>query len=131
MDQKNNYLLDTNVLLWWLHKHERLPSEIVGLINNPQFNVSVSVVSVWEIIIKMQAGKLTLPSNINIPHLLQQSGLELLSVRIEHVMAIAVLPMYHRDPFDRLLIAQARIEHMTLISSDSKMKRYSLSLLSA
>ena len=131
MDQKNNYLLDTNVLLWWLHKHERLPSEIVGLINNPQFNVSVSVVSIWEIIIKMQAGKLTLPAYISIPYLLQQSGLELLSVRIEHVMAITVLPMYHRDPFDRLLIAQARIEHMTLISSDSKMKQYSLSLLSA
>ena len=131
MVQKNNYLLDTNVLLWRLHKHERIPSEIVVLINNPQFNVSVSVVSIWEIIIKMQAGKLTLPAYISIPHLLQQSGLELLSVRIEHVMAIAVLPMYHRDPFDRLLIAQARIEHMTLISSDSKMKRYSLSLLSA
>jgi PIN domain nuclease of toxin-antitoxin system len=124
-------LLDTHVLLWWHDQPARLTETAYDAINDPGHDVFISVVNGWEIQIKAQLGKLMLPKPLNI--ILQEeqatNGFRLLPVTIEHVYALDSLPLHHRDPFDRLLIAQAHQEDLTLVTHDPKLSPYSISLL--
>ncbi len=126
-----NLLLDTHALLWWHEAAPSLSKPAFDALNDPGNTVYFSVVNIWEAQIKQQLGKLTvtdpLPKLVNQQH--QVNGFGLLSVRVEHVYELDTLPLHHKDPFDRLLIAQAIHEGLTLVSRDPEMKPYGVSLL--
>ncbi len=122
------YLLDTHVFIWWMEKNKRLPDKLMNLINDPQNEVYLSVVNVWEIVIKNAKGKLKSPKDIKGG--IQKSSFVLLPIDINHVLEVEKLPDIHKDPFDRILIAQAKVENLTLITSDEKIWKYKQSLRS-
>ncbi len=121
-------LLDTHVLIWWVGR-ERLSEHVAGAITEPRNEVLVSAASVWEAEIKAASGKLDLRVD-----LIEQSALNYfteLPVSSEHGRAAARLPPHHRDPFDRVLIAQAQLEHLTLVTRDPAFRAYEVPLLAA
>jgi len=120
-------LLDTHVLLWWLDDHRALAQGTKDRIADGTNQVSVSAVSVWEIIIKRSLNKLVIPSDF----LKQLDPFQSLDINREHAMAVGDLPAYHKDPFDRLLIAQCIVEDLVLVTGDSNIKRYDVPVLDA
>lgn len=118
-------LLDTHSFLWWNNKPENLPSRILEICQNPDNTLIVSVVSIWEMQIKSQLGKLRLNKPlIEIIKQEQENGLEILPVEAAHIFKLDSLPTHHKDPFDRLLIAQAIVEGAILISADPIFSQY-------
>lgn len=121
-------LIDTQILLWWLLDSPRLKPALGDRLDDPRTVVLVSVASLWEIAIKMRIGKLQAPDDL--PAVIERrTGLDLLPIAPAHAWAVASLPAHHGDPFDRLLIAQARIEGLTLVSADPAFRRYEIALL--
>ena len=123
-------LLDTHVLLWWHDQPARLTETASSAINDLGNDVFLSVVNGWEIQIKAQLGKLTLPKPLRV--LLRGGGNERFqgtAVPLEHVYALDSVPLHHRDPFDRLLIAQAHQEGLTVVTHDPKFSAYSIPVL--
>ena len=124
-------LLDTHVLIWWDSKPEKLPADIIALLSQPDTERFISVVSLWEIQIKHQLGKLTLAKLLSeIYESQRHNQTSVLSVEPDHVFYLGSLPLHYKDPFDRLLIAQALVEGLTLLSKDEKFKLYGVPLLS-
>ena len=124
-----NLLLDTHILLWWLDDSpELLPSAIEAIASgdNPAF---VSAATIWEIVIKRALGKLDVPDDFQ--EVLEQQPFRHLEITSAHAFQVGSLPMFHRDPFDRLLVAQCQIEGLTLITRDPDIKRYDVSILQA
>ncbi|WP_026988023.1 type II toxin-antitoxin system VapC family toxin [Fodinicurvata fenggangensis] len=121
------FLLDTHILLWWLAEPQRLPSKAHEVIADPGNPLFVSAASLWEASIKAALGRLDLPETLL--EGMESQGMEELPVTASHALAVQRLPMLHRDPFDRMLIAQALAEELTLISADSIMSRYDVDLL--
>ena len=121
-------LLDTHVALWWL-EDAPLEAAASAALSDPDNDVVVSVVSHWEIAIKEALGKLRPPSDYVVT--LQDGDIDDLPVRLVHVDALRRLPLLHGDPFDRLLVAQARHERMTLVTRDPQVQRYDVDLLRA
>ena len=124
-----NLLLDTCVLLWWLDDPDLLSEEASTAIKEPDNKIIVSIVSVWEIAIKKALGKLETPDDLK--EMIADSGFELMPVDYEHAWQVKDLPSHHRDPFDRLLVSQAKIEHLTLVTRDLKLKAYNAPILEA
>ncbi|MFN2496190.1 MAG: type II toxin-antitoxin system VapC family toxin [Pseudonocardiaceae bacterium] len=122
-------LLDSHVVLWSLHRPERLSTEAATAITDPVNSVDVSVASLWELSIKQSIGKLTVDGDLR-EHLVRQRFSELPVLGV-HALAVRDLPWHHRDPFDRLLIAQARCEGLTLVTADSAMSAYEVPIMSA
>jgi len=119
-------LLDTQYWLWWFAQPERLNEAAIAQITNDNNQLWFSVASIWEIGIKVAIGKLPLPEPIDsyISTRMMQLGAQYLEIT-GHALGAAALPLHHRDPFDRMLIAQAQIEQMTLVSADSMFNQYS------
>jgi len=120
------YLLDTHVLIWWMTSDNRLSTTAKDLIKSPRNNIYWSVASSWEISIKYALGKLEFdepPENL-IPSELDKNHIETLTILNNHAFLAGQLPVHHKDPFDRMLVAQARIESLGVISDDSKFKFY-------
>jgi PIN domain nuclease of toxin-antitoxin system len=116
-------LLDTHALLWWLADDGQLGPAARRLIEDPGNDVLVSTASLWEIVVKQRVGKLE--ANIaEIAAAVPREGFALLDIRPAHLLALAGLPMHHRDPFDHLLIAQAMAENATFVSEDRNAVRY-------
>jgi len=124
-----NLLLDTHVLLWWLDDNPGLSLRARTVIADGNNLVFVSAAVIWEIQIKHALGKLKIPKNFR--NVLDQQGFELLDITVEHAYAVGKLPLYHRDPFDRILVAQAKLENMTLVSRDKRIKKYKIPLINA
>lgn len=122
-------LLDSQVVLWSLRSPERLPAEAVAAITDPGNSVDVSAASLWEFAIKQSIGKLKVAGDLR-EHLALQSFSEL-PVLGEHALAVRDLPLHHRDPFDRLLIAQAMCEGLTIVTSDRAFAAYDVPILPA
>jgi len=124
-------LLDTQCWLWWFSQPERLSEEAIKQISDETNQVWFSVASVWEIGIKVSIGKLPLPEKIDdyIPTRMIQLGTQSLEITASHALRAAALPLLHRDPFDRMLIAQSQIEGMTLVSADSMFAHYDVSVI--
>jgi PIN domain nuclease of toxin-antitoxin system len=120
-------LLDTNVFLWALTSPHRLSAATTEAIETTENRVYVSVVSPWEIAIKTSKG--TLPAFDDFGHQLEEMGFDLLSIALTHTKAVESLPHHHRDPFDRMLIAQAQAEDLTLVTSDRTIRRYPVATL--
>lgn len=121
-----NCLLDTHVLIWWLDDSAELSSSVRNIISNPENNMVVSHVSYWEIAIKVSIERLIFPLN-TLDTELQNNGFELLAINTAHIIQSTSLPMHHRDPFDRMLIAQAKIDNLSLITKDHQIQKYDLS----
>jgi PIN domain nuclease of toxin-antitoxin system len=115
-------LLDTHILLWWLANSPSLPQRARDLISDPANAVFVSAVSLWEIWLKHSLGKLILPPDFQ--ERLAGEAFENLPLLASHTRAVASLPWHHRDPFDRMLIAQASTTELTLISADEAVASY-------
>lgn len=123
------YLLDTHIFIWWMEKNSRLSKDIFSLLNNSQNQIFLSVASVWELVIKKAKKKLKIPKDVEGG--IKASGFTPLNIEMLHILGIDKLPMYHNDPFDRIIISQAKVEHLTLITADEKILKYDLSLLKA
>jgi PIN domain nuclease of toxin-antitoxin system len=117
------FLLDTHALLWWLADDKRLGSHARRLIEDPANNVIVSMVSLWEIAVKVRIGKLSADVG-EIADAIERGGFILIGVERSHLKILAGLPTHHRDPFDHLLIAQAIDQNSTFISDDGHAKYY-------
>ena len=122
-------LLDTHFLLWWLADDPALGDRGRELISTPENLIFFSAASVWEMRIKQGIGKLDLPENF--ADVLADQAFEPLGITIEHAHALHGLPLLHRDPFDRLLIAQARLERLTLLTRDPVIGQYDVTTLLA
>jgi PIN domain nuclease of toxin-antitoxin system len=121
-------LLDTNVLIWWLEESPRLGKETRDAITG-ELEVMVSAVSAFEIAAKVAVGKLRAPGDPAV-QITEQTMIEL-PVTVRHGLAVGQLPMHHRDPFDRLLIAQARCEGLTIVTADRAFAAYDVPVLPA
>lgn len=118
-------LLDTHVVLWWLMDDDTLSTEVKETIDT-EAEVLISAASVWEISIKQALGKLAGPPDLL--DVVASCGLIELPVRSRHVVEAGGLPPLHRDPFDRMLVAQARCDGLTLVSRDPQVQRYDVPL---
>ncbi len=118
-------LLDTHVFLWLQTAPERL-GEHVGLVTEASNELVVSAASSWEIAIKHEIGTLRLPEAPDryVPSRIRMIGARALAIEHSHALAVATLPPFHRDPFDRLLVAQAKLEGMTILTADEAVARY-------
>lgn len=125
------FLLDTSTWLWSVGKVDRLNQAARDVLRDPQHELYFSAVSVWEITIKARLGKLELPESprIVVPRETARQGLRSLPISYLHALGVYDLPHHHGDPFDRLLVAQALSEGLTLITADRELKRYSVEIL--
>lgn len=126
-------LLDTHVLLWFASDPGKLRAEARAIIEDGSNDVFVSVVSAWEIAIKQSLGKLDLPETAEawVPKVLKASGLEVLAVDLRSSLRTRELPWHHRDPFDRLLVAQSLEHGFTLCSRDTHLEAYAVPMVGA
>ena len=115
-------LLDTHILLWWLGDSVALSAEARSLIADPANNVFISAATIWEIRIKQRLGKLDAPDNLLA--WVRAEEFEWVPVSVEHADATMQLPMLHRDPFDRMLVAQAKFLDLTLLTADPTVASY-------
>lgn len=122
-------LIDTHVLLWGLQDETKLSRRVSSLL--PVADVWISVASLWEIIAKVQVGKLILPSPVGdyLAAKLVANGISVLSLNFDHLKRLEKLPLHHRDPFDRILIAQSLNESLPLVSADPQFKKYKVELI--
>ena len=120
-------LLDTHMLLWWLADDSRLPPEARRVIADPATEVQISAASTWEIAIKKSAGRLEAPDDLG--GAMAEHAFDPLAITVEHALSAGSLPPHHRDPFDRMLIAQARAESLTLVTVDPAFAEYEVDLL--
>jgi PIN domain nuclease of toxin-antitoxin system len=133
------FLLDTHVLIWLLEGNKNLSNVAKSTIEDDNNSLYLSVASLWEITIKLSLGKLDLQISVEdmVESFLIPGGIEILPIEIRHLSILRDLPLHHRDPFDRIIIAQAKADELTLISTDGvfvhevdlKENRYSLNLL--
>jgi len=124
-----NLLLDTHVLLWWLDDDPNLSRQARTAIADGRNLVFISAAVIWEIQIKYALGKLKIPANFR--EVLEQQEFEPLDITMEHAYTVADLPPHHSDPFDRMLVAQAKVESLTIITRDNHIKKYKISLIKA
>ena len=124
-------LLDTNAIIWWDSKSSKLSKKAEDAIRDTSNEVFISVVNAWEMQIKAQIGKLkqNKPWRDVIREQIQVNGFPLLRPELSHIEVLDSLPFHHKDPFDRLLIAQAIYENLTLVSNDPKFPAYPVTLL--
>jgi PIN domain nuclease of toxin-antitoxin system len=115
-------LVDTHVLLWWLTGDPSLSATARTQIADPQNEPLVSIASLWEIATKRSLGKLTAPDDL--PDRIPNEGFSWLSVSASHAWEVRQLPMHHRDPFDRVLVAQALIERLPVVTADPRFQPY-------
>lgn len=124
-------LLDTHAFLWWVEGTPAVGRRARAAVSNPDNDVLFSIASCWELAIKLSLGKLRLAQSLErfIPEQLRLNGFSLLDVQLTHVVRVADLPFRHRDPFDRLLVAQALEDDLTIVSADRVFRQYGVALI--
>jgi PIN domain nuclease of toxin-antitoxin system len=121
-------LVDTHIVLWWLTDDETLGDDVKDRLDHEP-DVYVSTATIWEVAIKQALGKLPGPGNL--PELIRDSGFSPLLITAEHAISAGRLPLIHRDPFDRMLVAQAQCEDLTLVTRDENCQKYDITVLVA
>jgi PIN domain nuclease of toxin-antitoxin system len=126
-------LLDTQCWLWWFNQPERLNEDVREYIADESNELWFSVASIWEMGIKAAIGKLPLPEPVDsyVSSRIVRLGTITLDITASHALQASALPPHHKDPFDRMLIAQAQIENMMLVSADSIFSKYDVSIVEA
>ena len=126
-----SYLLDTHILIWLLTGSARIGESVVSTLADPAHTVYVSAVSAWEIAIKDGLGKIAVPPDLDhwLPAEIAAAGLTPLPIDLHHALVVERIPRHHNDPFDRLLIAQAVLDDLTLVSADRSFDAYDVRLL--
>lgn len=121
-------LLDTQVFLWWISDDPRLSSRASAIITDGENRLFLSAASGWEIAIKVRLGRLTLPEPLEtfVPEQMALNAIEGLPIQMSHALHVYTLPDHHRDPFDRLLIAQAQLENLPILSADPQISLYAV-----
>lgn len=121
-----NILLDTNVFIWMQEGNERLPVTWRSIIENAAYTKFISIVSLWEIAVKTNIGKLafSIPITEVVPN-----EIEIIPIELTNLVCVQNLPLYHRDPFDRLIIAQAMERELLIMSADERFQEYAVSLV--
>jgi len=120
------YLLDTHIFLWWITDNPKLHSDIRDIISNKSNEVFLSSASIWEMMIKSKLNKINISENprVFIKEQVALNSVNILNITMEHSLETFSLPEIHKDPFDRMLDAQARVEKLTIITTDSFIKQY-------
>jgi PIN domain nuclease of toxin-antitoxin system len=119
------YILDTHTFIWWHENPSLLSEKVLNLCEDVNNQLFLSMASIWEMQIKLQLNKLNLEDSlIEMINIQRSNGFEVLPIAFEHIISLDNLPLHHKDPFDRLLIAQSNIEHAILLSKDEKFKLY-------
>ena len=122
------YLLDTHTVLWFFDEVEKLPEKTLETVMDLENQKFVSIVTAWELAIKISLGKLDFDGGVeNFFNKIDENGFELLQLKKEHLRLVEVLPLLHRDPFDRLLIASVISEEMIFITADVNIQKYEIS----
>jgi PIN domain nuclease of toxin-antitoxin system len=121
-------LLDTHVVLWWLTDDPTLSDEIKARLDHEP-DVYISSATIWEVTVKQAIGKLKEPADL--PERIRDSGFRELPITFDHAIVAGRLPLIHRDPFDRMLVAQARCRDLTLVTRDPHVQKYEVSILAA
>jgi len=122
-------LLDTHTLIWWLGRSSRLGRAATDAISDPTTDVLVSAASAWEIAIKRAVGKLEAPTDL--AERIAINSFQPLPISVEHGERAGALPLHHRDPFDRMIIAQAQAERATVVTADPRFAAYDVTVLPA
>jgi len=124
-------LLDTHAFLWWVNNDAQLSPKARSLIEDVSNEIMVSTVSGWEIAIKSQIGKLTIASNFEqfISNQIKQNYFAILPINLSHALHIHSLPMHHRDPFDRMLVAQSQFEDLSILTIDPLIMQYDVATI--
>lgn len=124
-------LLDTHAFLWWVEGAPALGRRARAAVSNPDNDVFFSVASCWELAIKLSLGKLRLTQSLErfIPEQLTRNGFALLGMEFRHVARVADLPFHHRDPFDRVLVAQALVDELAIVSADGIFRKYGVTVV--
>jgi PIN domain nuclease of toxin-antitoxin system len=124
-------LVDTNILLWWFLRSDRLPDNVRAILAHAAYGVFASAVSTWEIAVKSAIGRLALPGEPGryLPDRFRRAQIHELPITAAHTYGVSALPKHHADPFDRLLIAQAQLEGMTIVTADRAFKKYDVRTL--
>lgn len=125
------FLLDTHVFLWWVMDDLRLTAGVREILEDKAKHLFLSSVSGWEMAIKFRLGKLKLPGQPDsvsrfIIHQMESNDMEPLPILMSHALAVATLPNHHEDPFDRLLVAQSKIENIPIVTADRQLARYDI-----
>ncbi len=133
MNTAENLLLDTHVWLWMISEPDRLARDAREVLGDAENALSLSVASAWEIAVKWRLGRLALPQPPGefVPHRLVRDGIRSLAIEQHHGLAVADLPDHHRDPFDRMLVAQAKAEGLTLVTADPVFEAYDVAVMPA
>lgn len=129
MKKSNSFLVDTQIFIWWMEQNKRLSEDVVALLNDTDKKIYISVASIWEIVIKKANKKLRTPHDIEGG--IKEAGFTVLPIEISHVLTVGVLPLHHKDPFDRVLIAQAKVEDIPLITADKNIWKYPIAVVKA
>lgn len=126
-----NLLLDSHAFVWWRDEPNNLSPTAFAEISNPNNDVYLSVVTVWELQIKIALNKFTVKGGLEATIKDEQlnNGFQILPVELAHALYLENLPLHHKDPFDRLLISQAIVENMTIVSADKHFANYQVNLL--
>lgn len=127
MVENKSFLIDTHIFLWWLNSSRNISKELSNILGNSSNEIFLSVVSIWEILIKKELKKLRIPKDLD--QAITNCGFEILTIKLPHVLALEGLPYYHKDPFDRMLVSQASEEQLTLVSADEKLWKYQVPAL--
>jgi PIN domain nuclease of toxin-antitoxin system len=124
-------LLDTHVFLWWIVGDSALSSRVSAIIGDSTNDLFLSAASAWEIAIKARLGRLDLSGapEVVIPEQMALNAIQSLPVQISHALHVYTLPDHHRDPFDRLLVAQSQLENMPIITADPQIARYAVEVI--
>jgi PIN domain nuclease of toxin-antitoxin system len=124
-------LLDTHVFIWWFNEPEKLSKKVLAACEDNKNELTLSVASIWEMQIKMQLGKLRLTHSIKDLISIHRAtyDLQILPIFLNHVLELDNLPVHHRDPFDRILIAQANAENQVIVTKDQIFEEYPVQLL--
>jgi PIN domain nuclease of toxin-antitoxin system len=117
-------LLDTHAFLWFLDKDPRLPTEVADVIEDDANEKMLSIASIWEMAIKHNLGKLKLSRTLDRFLAIELEGFEVLPITMAHALRVASLPLHHRDPFDRMLVAQSLVDSISIVSKDAMFDAY-------
>ncbi|MCL2108311.1 MAG: type II toxin-antitoxin system VapC family toxin [Oscillospiraceae bacterium] len=119
------YLLDTHVIIWYFDDSPKLPQKIAEIIDNPKNKVCISSASLWEITLKMNIGKLDIDFTLDeLLNAIKDNDFDVLQIEDRYLQGLSTLPFIHKDPFDRLLIATAKAERMSILTADENIQRY-------